>query len=412
MRSAGSFCTYTFPFKHSGQWSPGFKEPCTILTRRAPPYAWAPFRPCPGFGGPGAFGGGLLFGGALIPACSSTLLVFSVLGFDNSARSWLIVVFFSPILSIRTLSAWIAPSSLWQSSWLNGRWRARSTNAVSSSRFTSICSFAGFIPSLRSGRCLLYLRQQLTKMRRERIPQHFLDRPVRSLVRAVLAPPRRAPHHHPVRRPIAGAAVAFGIDEGLEKIDGVPVDAFPVRRDSSRHLTENVRRQMRDADPRQNEIARIVGKKTVFGAPRLRTPADKAIAGPQMTWRRRPGQTGNHPARSRDQIFDVFPNRPRVAEWMILGDEVVEERLLRRAPHLLELQGPEHPQGRFQGRGIEQQRSQGFLPVRGAPGHGVAMHLPRGRQLQAPRPLQLQEESAAHHVAPCAVGLLPAPRLA
>src|SRR5271169_5304577 len=105
MRSAGSFCTYTFPFKHSGQWSAGFKEACAILIRRAPPYAGAPFRPCPGLGEPGAFGGGLLFGGALIPACSSTLLVFSVLGFPNSARRRLIVVFFSPIISVRRRKA-------------------------------------------------------------------------------------------------------------------------------------------------------------------------------------------------------------------------------------------------------------------------------------------------------------------
>ena len=60
----------------------------------------------------GAFGGGLFFGGALIPACSSTLLVFSVLGFANSARRRLIVVFFSPIISVRRRNAWIAPSSL------------------------------------------------------------------------------------------------------------------------------------------------------------------------------------------------------------------------------------------------------------------------------------------------------------
>jgi hypothetical protein len=40
------------------------------------------------------------------------------------------------------------------------------------------------------------------------------------------------------------------------------------------------------------------------------------------------------------------------------------------------------------------------------------MHLPRGRQLQAPRPLQLQEESPADHIAECAVGLLPPPGFA
>ena len=97
---------------------------------------------------------------------------------------------------------------------------------------------------------------------------------------------------------------------------------------------------------------------------------------------------------------------------MILGDKVVEERLHGRAPHWLELQGPEHPQGRFQGRGIEPKRSQDFLPVRGAPGRGVAMHLPRGRQLQAPSPLQLQEESPADHIAGSAISLPPPPRLA
>src|ERR1017187_2077237 len=97
---------------------------------------------------------------------------------------------------------------------------------------------------------------------------------------------------------------------------------------------------------------------------------------------------------------------------MILGDKVVEERLLGRAPHWLKLQGPERPQGRFQGRGIEPKRSQDFLPVRGAPGRGVAMHLPRGRQFQAPSPLQLQEESPADHIAECTVGLLPPPGFA
>src|SRR5438094_4118293 len=54
--------------------------------RRAPRYAAAPFRPCPGFGF--AFARGL-FGGGSRPACSRTLLVFSVPGFTSKARSWL-----------------------------------------------------------------------------------------------------------------------------------------------------------------------------------------------------------------------------------------------------------------------------------------------------------------------------------
>src|SRR5208282_1802062 len=108
-----------------------------------------------------------------------------------------------------------------------------------SSKFTSITSRPGCIPSLHSGRALS-LRQQLPKARRERIAQYFLDRSVGPLVRTVLTPPRRPPHHHPVGRSIADAAIAFGIDEGLEKIDRMPVEALPVCPDSSRHLTQNV----------------------------------------------------------------------------------------------------------------------------------------------------------------------------
>ncbi len=41
----------------------------------------------------------------------------------------------------------------------------------------------------------------------ERIAQHVLDRTVGPLVRTVLAPARRPPQHHPVRRATTGAAV-------------------------------------------------------------------------------------------------------------------------------------------------------------------------------------------------------------
>src|SRR5208337_5425410 len=131
-----------------------------------------------------------------------------------------------------------------------GSLRARSSSVSHSCRFTSITSLAGFI---------LNLRQQLPKVRRERISQHFLDRPIGPLVGTVLPPAGRPPHHRPVGGAITGAAIAFRIDEGLQEIDRMSIYLLPVGSDAACHLTQNVRREMRDPDPGQDEIAWIIG---------------------------------------------------------------------------------------------------------------------------------------------------------
>ena len=63
------------------------------------------------------------------------------------------------------------------------------------------------------------------------------------------------------------------IDERFQEIDRMPVDALPVPRDAARHLTQKVRRQMGDVDPRQNEVARIVGEEADITAPSFCRPA-------------------------------------------------------------------------------------------------------------------------------------------
>ena len=65
----------------------------------------------------------------------------------------------------------------------------------------------------------------------------------------------------------------------------MPVDALPVSRGSAHHLTLNVRRQMGDAHPRQNEVARIVGEEADIATPSFCRPTDEAITRAQMARR-------------------------------------------------------------------------------------------------------------------------------
>src|SRR6266852_1929887 len=105
--------------------------------------------------------------------------------------------------------------------------------------------------------------------------EHLFDRPVRPMRLIVFTTPGGPPQHHPVRRPIAGPAEAFRIDEGFQKIDRVPVDALPILRDLAGHAAEDMRRQVRYSDPGQNQKARVVGEKANVAPPRLAAPADE-----------------------------------------------------------------------------------------------------------------------------------------
>src|SRR5260370_22214744 len=107
--------------------------------------------------------------------------------------------------------------------------------------------------------------------------QHLFDRAVRPMCLIVFAAPRGSPQYHPVRRPITGPAKSLRIDEGFQKIDRVPVGAFPILRNLAGHAAEDVRRQVRDSDPRPNQKTRVVGAQSAVASPCLAPPADEAV---------------------------------------------------------------------------------------------------------------------------------------
>src|ERR1700733_12709001 len=113
---------------------------------------------------------------------------------------------------------------------------------------------------------------------------------------------------------------------------------------------------MRHRDPGQNEKSSIVGDKTDVAPPRFRAPADVAVPAAQMTWRGTPRQARDGTALRPSQIFEVLPNGLLVFQIMMLLQQAVEQRLVPRAPHLLQLDGPEFLEGGGDRRGVDEHR--------------------------------------------------------
>jgi len=130
-----------------------------------------------------------------------------------------------------------------------------------------------------------------------------------------------------------------------------------------------------------------------------------------MARRRRPRQAGEGTTCRIDKVFDVLAHRLRVAERVVLCQEAVKERLLRRAAHLAKFERPKRAQRNRQRRRID---GDGLCLPSSTPvaGRRVEAPLSRGRQLKVSGALKAQQQPPADHVARRSVGLLPLPRLA
>ena len=137
-------------------------------------------------------------------------------------------------------------------------------------------------------------------------------------------------------------------------------------------------------------------------------PADETVSRPQVSRRRRPCQASDGLASAIDQILDMLPDRPAIPQIVMGLEQPAKERLFRSAAHLPNLQHPQLGQITFQRRDL-QGRLQQWCPVPcRVVGHGLSL----GRQDNQPGPVQLQHETAGHHVAQLTVGLDPVPVLA
>src|SRR5215469_1447764 len=98
---------------------------------------------------------------------------------------------------------------------------------------------------------------------------------------------------------------------------------------------------MRDPNPRQDQKTCVVGHQAKVAPARRCAPADVAVAAAQMARRRTPGQACEWSALCPDHILQMLAHWLLIAEIMMMLDEAVKQRLVRRSPHLLDRDGPD-----------------------------------------------------------------------
>ena len=118
----------------------------------------------------------------------------------------------------------------------------------------------------------------------------------------------------------------------------MPVDPLPVLRQDPRHPAQDVRRQVRDLDPRQDEEPQVVRQEAEIPAALVFRPADEPVPRTQVPRRRRPRQARQEPLPGTDHVLQMLAHRLRVSEIVVGLDQAVEHRLLLRTPNLPERQ--------------------------------------------------------------------------
>src|SRR5579864_3871335 len=118
----------------------------------------------------------------------------------------------------------------------------------------------------------------------------------------------------------------------------MPVDPLPICGDPRRHAAQNVRRQVLDPHPRQNQESRVVSEEADITTALFGAPANVAVATAQMTRSRAPSQAGNRPPLPPHQVLQVFSHRLLIAEVMMFLQQTVPQRLSPGATNQFELQ--------------------------------------------------------------------------
>jgi hypothetical protein len=141
---------------------------------------------------------------------------------------------------------------------------------------------------------------------------------------------------------------------------------------------------MRDAYPRQDQEAALVGDLVHVRPAHFRRPADEAVTRSEVPRRGGEAQAGERSPGAQGQGLHLLTDAPHRAQVMAVGDQVIEESLQRRAVHL-----------------------DGHRP---APGDDVVRRpLAHRGQLDVPGPVQDEQQAAADPVAQRAIGLAPVP---
>ena len=109
---------------------------------------------------------------------------------------------------------------------------------------------------------------------------------------------------------------------------------------------KQMRSKMRDRHPGQNKESGVVGQQMAVTFPRLCRPAEEGVAAVDGVWRRGKGEAGNQSVAGIGQILQMFADRLRIAQIVILPDQGVEQLFFRRPSDLAQFDGAKIAQGR------------------------------------------------------------------
>ena len=208
----------------------------------------------------------------------------------------------------------------------------------------------------------------------------------------------------PVGRPVTGPRVALGIDKGLQIMHRMAIERLPVGANPARDSAQEVRGQMRDTHPRQDQEAALVGDLVHMRPAHGRRPADEAVTRSEVTGRRGEAQTGEWPPLAKSQVLELLADTLHRAEVMRLGDQVIEESFQWRAADRHQFDGAQGAKRLFQRRAVHCHRR------RPAADNGVVRWAVADFwQADVLGPVQGEQQAAADHVAQRAIGLTPVP---
>ncbi len=178
----------------------------------------------------------------------------------------------------------------------------------------------------------------------------------------------------------------------------------PVLGQSPAHEREDVRAQVGDRDPGQDEEPRVVDDEGEVLLALLRRPSDEAVAGRELACRRAEAEHGQRPAVAVvDGVAHLGADQGLVAEIVVAGDELVPQLALAAV-------ADGRPQiertNLIEGCGHRIRRGLGVRPEDRGPARRPRPF--RRRQDDQPVLVHGQHDHPGHHVLEPAVGLEPA----
>ena len=214
-------------------------------------------------------------------------------------------------------------------------------------------------------------------------------------------------HMNPIGSPITGSFKSCGIDEGLQKHNGMLIDPLPILRKQLGHPPQEMRSQMGNLYPGQNKEASILDDKRDVSISVGGTPSDEMIPAGHLPGSRSPAQAGQRVILMKSDIFEMFAHGLPVTHVMIGRDEAFIERLPGGAAHHSDLDRSK----------LLERSVNGTLAVEGNLNRMTAPRTTSGsflawRKHHMTCPLQTQKKFTASHGLGHAVALLPIPETA